>query len=498
MQFMRRPAEYHHKSRFTTMAEGKPRSDSVLSSSKDASGSKRKTSQTTTPQPKDDQSWRHDMLAALRDSAKPEPIRIACMKRNVNGPAHFGEVFHGTLSREEVTELLSGGNGRYLVRESNSSPGDHILSFSTGGNILHYKLFYDADTAKYHTESDDKTYDALTDMMVDILEMLKVIHQYGSQVNGNPSEARKGKRPSFTKPHSFRIHQYMHPKWCDICHLFMWGLMHQGMKCQDCGLNVHKHCVKDVDTNCGTCTIEMRNRPEPKSKRRPRLSGDHGRPDELYSLLEGHITCAYQLECLKYLSSLRQPVAKFDTKTLMNPCYCDNCCHLKDLDTPLCKTGTPPQAYSLPLGWCRFRLNTPKEALDHGATWNVAYYSLSKEMLPSILEHGLGDKSDSLCPDGKVFVKLTPSIICADVDSPVLEYQDSESDELKLVKIALQVYVRPGSFQTMGRAGSSPTDEVDPYFQSKDIYWVVRDHDDVIPFGILIKRMRATRKKSKF
>jgi hypothetical protein len=117
-------------------------------------------------------------------------------------------------------------------------------------------------------------------------------------------------------------------------------------------------------------------------------------------------------------------------------------------------------------------------------------------MLPSILELGLGNKPDSSCPDGKVFVKLTPSIICADLDSPVVEYQDSESDELKVAKITLQVYVKPGSFQTMGRAGSSPADEIDPYFQSKDIYWVVREQDAVFPFGVLIKRMRATRKKS--
>lgn len=495
LQLIRRPAEYH-KTRFssTSMADAKGRSESVSSAGKEASGPRRKSSAT---QPKDDQSWRYDMLMALQNSANPEPIRIACMKSNVNGPAHFGEVFHGTLSREEVTELLSGGNGRYLVRESNSSPGAHILSFSTGGNILHYKLFYDAEIAKYHTESDEKTYNSLTDMMVDILSMLRVIHQYGSQTNGSLNDLkvdklRKGKRPSFTKPHSFRIHHYMHPKWCDICHAFMWGLMRQGMKCQDCGLNVHKHCVKDVEINCGSCAVDMRSQSEPKTKRRGRQSSE-GRSDELFSLLEEHITCSYQLDCLKYLSSLRQPLSNFDLGTQIHPCYCDNCCHLKDLDTPLCKTGSPPKAYSLPLGWCRFRLNIPKEALDDVTTWNVAYFSLSKDMLPNILEKGLGDRCNAFCLDGTVFVKLTPSIICADLDSPVMEFSDS--DELKVAKIAIQVYVRPGSFQTMSRAGGS-TEEIDPYFQSKNIYWIVREDNAVIPFGILVKRMRTSHKKS--
>lgn len=486
MQFMRRPNEFNSRSTFSAM-EPKPRSESYKASQR------RKVS----PPHLKDESWRHDMLFALQSSANPEPIRIACMKPNVNGPAHFGEVFHGTLKREEVCELLSAGNGRYLVRESISSPGDHILSFNTGGNILHYKLFYDPTTAKYHTESDEKTYSSLTDLMLDILNMLKVISQYNNQVNGQekPVERpRKAKRPSFTKPHSFKPHQYMHPKWCDVCNTFMWGLMRQGMKCQDCGLNVHKYCVKDVDTNCGTFTVEHKIKPEPKNRRPRGHSGDQGRPDELLSSLEEHITCSYQLDCLKFVSNFKLPVSKFDVEYPMNPCYCDNCCVLKDGDTPLCKTGVPPQAYSLPLGWSRFRLNLPAGTAAELGTWNVAYYSLSQEMLPIVLEEGLGETQDPAFPDAKAFIKLTPSIICADLDSEKIEYHELDSDKTKVAKMVLQVYVKPGSYITMGRAGN--TEEIDPYFQSKDIYWVVRENNAVIPFGLLAKKLRVMQNNS--
>lgn len=465
--------------------EHKPRSESFVPSNKESQ--RRKVSP---PNHLKDESWRHEMLAALQSSANPEPIRIACMKANVKGPSHFGEVFHGTLSREEVCELLSGGNGRYLVRESISSPGDHILSFSTGGNILHYKLFYDPESEKYHTESDEKTYSSLTDLMLDILNMLRVINRYSHQVNGGEKErAKKSKRPSFTKPHSFKLHHYMHPKWCDMCHNFMWGIMRQGMKCQDCGLNVHKHCVKDVETNCGRVTVEHKIKQEPKEKRRSRHSGDQGRPDELLLSLGEHVRCDYQLDCLRFLSNLRLPVSKFDLVTCMNPCYCDDCCHLRDGDTPLCKIGDPPQTYSLPLGWSRFRLNLPSDTSNQISTWNVAYYSLSPETLAIVLDEGLGVKRDSAFPDSKACIKLTPSIICADLDSQKVEYQDPDTEEYKVAQMVLQVYVKPGSFVTMGRAGN--TEEIDPYFKSRDIYWVVREHNAVIPFGLLAKKMRV-------
>lgn len=490
-QLMRSPNEYFRSPfKFKKAMEAqKPRSNSCTKESP-----KRKISPS---QHVKDDSWRHDMLIALQSSANPEPIRVACMKANVKGPDHFGEIFHGTLTREEVCELLSGGNGRYLVRESISSPGDFSLSFSNGGNILHYKLFYDAAEKKYFTESDEKKYSSLTDLMLDILNMLKVINEYNNQGSNGVKEPRHrmGKRPSFTKPHNFKLHQYMHPKWCDMCHSFMWGLMRQGMKCQDCNLNVHKYCVKDVETNCGKVTVEHKIKQEPKERRRSR-SGDHSRTDELLSALENHVRCDYQLDCLKCLSSKKPPASKFDLVAPMNPCYCDECCHLKDVDTPLCKIGDPPQAYSLPLGWSRFMLNFACEDIcDNLTTWNIAYYSLSPETLSTVLEEGLCEKPDGMMafPDAKAVVKLTPSIICADLDSKKVEYQDPDAYEASVVQMVLQVYVKPGSFVTMGRVGSS--EEIDPYFRSTDIYWVVREENAVIPFAVLVKKMRMMGRK---
>ncbi|XP_011403146.1 PREDICTED: rho GTPase-activating protein 29-like [Amphimedon queenslandica] len=47
---------------------------------------------------------------------------------------------------------------------------------------------------------------------------------------------------SYEKPHNFSLTTYRRATWCDLCHHFMWGLVHQGMSCQDCGINIHKQC----------------------------------------------------------------------------------------------------------------------------------------------------------------------------------------------------------------------------------------------------------------
>lgn len=52
------------------------------------------------------------------------------------------------------------------------------------------------------------------------------------------------------KAHNFKVHTFRGPHWCEHCASFMWGLMAQGVKCADCGLNVHKQCSSLVPSDC--------------------------------------------------------------------------------------------------------------------------------------------------------------------------------------------------------------------------------------------------------
>lgn len=433
---------------------------------------------------KDDGSegWQSHMLHALQQNATPEPICLACMKKLPSKPPFFQDEFHGRIPREKAEELLSANglvNGRYLVRESNSCPGDYSLSLSYGGRVLHYKLKYKNE--RYFID-DRKFYASITDLVVDVLSMFRVIKDVDGQV---PKDEKK---KAISCPHEFRPHSYKHFKWCEFCGGFLWGIRDQGMKCEGCGLDVHGRCMKHVGEECSKNLSSKERRIVVRKKsistspiKQSSISSDTFRP-----------SCEYQECCVRFLAYLNIPSRYFEVDAL-NPCYCEDCC--VDVDTPLCKSGDPPQMYSLPTGWCRFQLvpiSSAPESNVVSSTWNLAFLSLKPEEVTSMLESKFAEnQSDDMSQEGyKPLIKMTPSIICADLDSPKLKYIDSDNGVSKAGQVVLQAYIEPYSYQMMRRPGS--TDEIDPYFKMDTIYWVTRQVTSIIPFALLVKTMDAT------
>lgn len=55
----------------------------------------------------------------------------------------------------------------------------------------------------------------------------------------------------YYKAHKFKPLTYVHPTWCVICHHFLWGLKMQGLRCQDCGIDIHRQCCAgSLDHEC--------------------------------------------------------------------------------------------------------------------------------------------------------------------------------------------------------------------------------------------------------
>uniref|UniRef100_A0A8B9FPY4 Beta-chimaerin n=1 Tax=Amazona collaria TaxID=241587 RepID=A0A8B9FPY4_9PSIT len=211
--------------------------------------------------------------------------------------------FHGMISREEADQLLSVAEGSYLIRESQRQPGTYTLALRFGSQTRNFRLYYDG---KHFVG--EKRFESIHDLVTDGLITLYIetkaaeyiakmtinpIYEHVGYTTLNREPAHKKHMPSLRDEHDgeestgedevaekrrncalfrhididvcemvwsfsviflsatvFQVHTFRGPHWCEYCANFMWGLIAQGVKCADCGLNVHKQCSKMVPNDC--------------------------------------------------------------------------------------------------------------------------------------------------------------------------------------------------------------------------------------------------------
>ncbi|XP_040199197.1 protein kinase C theta type isoform X2 [Rana temporaria] len=72
----------------------------------------------------------------------------------------------------------------------------------------------------------------------------------GSAVNSKETVLHK-ERFKIDMPHRFKVYNYKSPTFCEHCGTLLWGLAKQGLKCVECGMNVHHKCENKVGNLCG-------------------------------------------------------------------------------------------------------------------------------------------------------------------------------------------------------------------------------------------------------
>ena len=82
--------------------------------------------------------------------------------------------YHGNITRAAAEVALSSGiNGSFLIRESESKPGQYSISLRYSGRMYHYRISQDAVTKKYFVMQDVK-----------FKTLKELVHYHSSQPDG--------------------------------------------------------------------------------------------------------------------------------------------------------------------------------------------------------------------------------------------------------------------------------------------------------------------------
>ncbi|CAB3402233.1 unnamed protein product [Caenorhabditis bovis] len=202
--------------------------------------------------------WKQNLY--LLQERAPKPKAVLCKHHIENRPRHYGNEFHGLIDRTEAERmLLEAGEGAYLVRESTRSKDAYTLCMVFDKKVLNYKLYYDG--AYYVGEKRFDTMDLLVadgliSMYVDlhasdyIKRMADEAIYEDSPYSRYTSATTDIARRPVTRAHNFVPYTFKAPHYCDYCRNFLWGLVHQGQRCEDCGFAAHKKCSEKTLHDC--------------------------------------------------------------------------------------------------------------------------------------------------------------------------------------------------------------------------------------------------------
>ncbi len=412
---------------------------------------------TTSPKAEDGE-WQKYVLGRLQEKLAPEPIMVACMKtpekRNL-----LIEEYHGKVSKDEVSRLLAGKTGRYLVRDS-TTPGFYTLSYNFDGEIKHQKIIHKGDTFKSDL-ADSEEYKTVRELMTYILGLCKQM----KKMEGN-------RKKPYQKMHEFASHTYAHPKWCDVCGGFIWGLWSQGLKCEDCGIGIHKRCKDTASEICEKVVLGQKissQSPPINKDARKKMSLPDSPPEKMLarpksvSKMQNMGPCSYEQQCFKYIVS-QVPSSYFDRESPANRCYCNEHPNFGEFNSSL-------------HNWCKFALVRGSKELPKNI--KIAYFSVFPRKIKETLDAlASGSFYQRLEADELVVLPSLGDII-------IMESHENDSNSIRTV---LEVGVENGTYNM-----KSAVDDSQPSGGRGKVleYWSIMKGHQVVCISLLIKIGKA-------
>ncbi|XP_077997139.1 protein mono-ADP-ribosyltransferase PARP14-like [Glandiceps talaboti] len=222
------------------------------------------------------------------------------------------------------------------------------------------------------------------------------------------------------------------------------------------------------------------------------------------------IRCPYYKLCREFVNTLKLQDTAFDPEKRFDKCFCGDC-HKSRGDKLVTNRGQPPAKYSLPIGWARFALDVSKHRLQTlrvNEKWHVAFHGTDVKSIAPIIDNAtlllpgdviLGGKklavkdghfTDDRRPAGfdirQIFVTPTIKYAGHPAYAHRFPYKDAQGKK-HIASVALQLWIRPGSYVIGKETVGAGTTVIDPNFKNSEMEWSTTERSGVVPYGLLVR-----------
>nr|XP_020468366.1 beta-chimaerin-like isoform X3 [Monopterus albus] len=127
--------------------------------------------------------------------------------------------------------------------------GEWSIAAASALGCCQQRLLHSAHNSPPHLSSEEM--ESLWEPSQSSMEAEENRGGFGGELITHKSKRQERKRQELLAlALGVKVHTFRGPHWCEYCANFMWGLIAQGVRCSDCGLNVHKQCSKLVPSDC--------------------------------------------------------------------------------------------------------------------------------------------------------------------------------------------------------------------------------------------------------